>query len=354
MTDELLLVLNPPLLSKQRGCVAAWHAGGLNGPAIASDGRLRDFISDTYHAQFGSTTGSDSNDPLQLLPELGRWSIYFPGTAGNSATITLNASTTYDYTITYSDATTDTDSQASDGDGLLTFGGTDAKFAGLKVHRIVVVPDGGGATVADIDFSRQSLWDATRTNLMAVTGQTVTINRTATGRKASVVDRPLLLMGTDDYLEVADHAALNFGIGDMTMAIGLRKYGTSNTNLMQKKNSSATGTAGYQMFATSARGSDGTTQTAAALTLTVGLPIVPLLRRSRMGVAAFVGGTLQNETPDSSGSWSNDRPLRVGANSAATPGGFGDFEFFGAAIFRRALTDNEIRHLNRELLGVPV
>lgn len=352
MSFSRIALMEPPLLSRQQGCVAAWHAGGLPGSSLTSDGKLRDFIRNTHHATF-----IDSTNPLPLAPELGKWFVHFPGTSGNSATITLSDSTVYDYTITYSDGTTDTDTQTSTGAGLLTFGGTDAKFAGLKVRRIVITADGGGATIADIDFSQRSLWNETRTSLTAVTGgQTVTINRTTSGRKTSVVDRPLLLFGADDYLQVTHHADLVFGAGDsFTVAMALRQYDTPvNTGRYMTKGTTTprwllaaqttTHAGRFQILDGVASPFD------ASPSITAGTAHVKAgVRRASISVECFANATTNSRAADTTTSTIDDPAEDLYIGAAAAAASRQDFEFFAAAIFRRALSLSEIRQLGREL-----
>lgn len=83
------LIHRVPLLSPARGCVAAW-ATDRYGPShvgtpgdTANNARLLDFIGNSRHAQYGSTTGSDSNDPQYVEPDRGKWWAFFPGVGGN-------------------------------------------------------------------------------------------------------------------------------------------------------------------------------------------------------------------------------------------------------------------------------
>lgn len=330
------------------GAVAYWDARMYSG-----SGDLLDLTGNGHHAQFGSGAGADANDPLYLTTASEAWYVYFPGTSGNSATITLTAATTYDYTITYSDDTTDTDEQISDGSGVLTFGGTDAKFAGLKVKRILIVPDGGGATVADIDFTQRALWDTARASLTAVTGQTVTINRTTSGRKTTVVDRPQILFGTDDYLLVTDHAQLKFTTGeDFTLAMAIRQYATPiNTGRYVSKRT----TSGYLLISSGtslaprAFVDDGPdTAQANGPAITAGKATV-IGGRYRAGVTieAFTNGVLGSSASATSiGDITSTDNFVIGAEDGG--GTRQDFVFFAAALWRRALTDSEIVQLNRE------
>lgn len=348
-----LALMQPPLLSKQSGCVAAWHAGGLPGPSLSGTS-IRDFISNTHHA-----VPVDATNPLKLAPEGGLWYVYFPGSSGNSLTITLDDSTAYDYTIVYSDASTDTDGQTSTGAGLLTFGGTDAKFAGLKVRRILIVPDGGGATVADIVLTDPDAYNATRTSLVARSGHTVTINRSATGRKTSVVDRPILLLGTDDFMAVPDHPDLDFlASGGMTLALAYRAFGTPSATEAMVAKKATISSAGYAIYRTSAGnivgrvtdGSGGDDFPLAALAESG--PRVVTLRRPPGRVASiWRDGVKVADGASVTGDLSTATALRFGVFVGGAS--FAHYEWLGAALFRRALSNDEVARLNREMLGSP-
>jgi len=94
-----------------------------------------------------------------------------------------------------------------------------------KVYAAVIKNGIDGTTVFDLDPSVAVEPYATFVEQSSNLA-TVTINRSATGRKTAVVDRPLFLLGTDDYFEVPDHANLDFAAGDsFTIAIALRQYG---------------------------------------------------------------------------------------------------------------------------------
>jgi len=110
---------------------------------------------------------------------------YFPGAASNNVSIAgLSNSTTYDFTVTYSDDTTDTGTEDSDGSGNLVLGNTQPEFDGVWVKTIDVYTDGGAPsvnTVALLEFSGLSVGDTSFTESHAAL--TVTIN--ATGATAN-------------------------------------------------------------------------------------------------------------------------------------------------------------------------
>jgi hypothetical protein len=69
-----------------------------------------------------------------------------------------------------------------------------------KVYRAQILNGIGGTTVLDVDTS--VITTGAATSFTAVTGQTVTINRSTSGRKTVAVTQPTWLFGTDDYMEV--------------------------------------------------------------------------------------------------------------------------------------------------------
>ncbi len=69
-----------------------------------------------------------------------------------------------------------------------------------KIYRAQILNGIGGTTVLDVDTS--VITTGAATSFTAVTGQTVTINRSTSGRKSVAVTQPTWLFGTDDYMEV--------------------------------------------------------------------------------------------------------------------------------------------------------
>ncbi|MFZ9922747.1 MAG: hypothetical protein ACO3E4_07540, partial [Candidatus Nanopelagicaceae bacterium] len=78
-------------------------------------------------------------------------------------------------------------------------GSSTGPFAG-KLFRAQIYDGIDGTKVLDVDTSVITAGSAT--SFTAVTGQTVTINRSTSGRKTVAVTQPLWLLGTDDYMEV--------------------------------------------------------------------------------------------------------------------------------------------------------
>jgi hypothetical protein len=77
--------------------------------------------------------------------------------------------------------------------------GAGSPLAG-KVFRAQIFNGIDGTKVLDVDTS--VITTGAATSFTAVTGQTVTINRSTSGRKSVAVTQPTWLFGTDDYMEV--------------------------------------------------------------------------------------------------------------------------------------------------------
>ena len=96
------------------------------------------------------------------------------------------------------------------GTGATVFGGNQniqigANFTALggeaiKIYRAQILNGIDGVPVLDVDTSVIATGAAT--SFTALTGQTVTINRSTSGRKTTSVTHPVWLFGTDDYMEV--------------------------------------------------------------------------------------------------------------------------------------------------------
>lgn len=81
-----------------------------------------------------------------------------------------------------------------------------------KFYRAQILNGIDGTPVLDVDTSVISSGSAT--SFTALTGQTVTINRSTSGRKTVCVTHPVWLFGTDDYMEVnnrwLEHTGTNY------------------------------------------------------------------------------------------------------------------------------------------------
>lgn len=217
-----------------------------------------------------------------------------------------------------------------------------------KVYRAQIYNGINGTCVLDVDCN--AITSGSQTSFLAATGQTVTINRATSGRKAvampsrNLTKSPLMLFGTDDYCEVqgADqHRWLNFGAGQpFTAVIALREWSTPTTNRRYICKRGPNGwtlageagtTVGLYFDDVRGRGANATgSMVYGALSIMAG-------RRSVATRTATFGGTT---VAASTASLATSFPTAVGRDSGGTL--YFDGELFAAAIFRRALSDREI------------
>ena len=351
---------------------AAWRAGdtpvGGGQPDVSGQGA-------DHPAQYGSAPGADVNDPLRLVPDgwvdydnPGTQVTHFPGTANNHLSVGgLANATAYDYTVTYADDTTAAGEETTDGAGNLVLGGVQANFNAEEVKTINVYPDGGtgvGDTVAFADLTDRVLVTPEVAAFVDAYGLTWTVSRSAAGRKLAVVPQPILLLGTDDYLEVADHADLDFAADESFTVVSLwRTYGTPGATefFLHKR---AGGDEGYLLrFNGAARDvkafieATNTTSTAddtVAVSVAGQLFSAALVRDvANDKLHAALDGTLSAGTTDATtATLETTYPVHIGSDHV--PDGFINGEFIGAAIFRSALTGAQIITAGNELQGIIV
>lgn len=191
-------------------------------------------------------------------------------------------------------------------------------------------------------------------------GTVWTVNRSSSGRKAVVMDGSVpavLLLGTDDYLEVADDPRLDFGAGEsFTVVAVVRRWGVAAaTQTIMRKGSSVgyglqhrTAGNGYEtVFAT-----DGTATPVANSGVDRGgtLASLALVRNVNADtVSLSVDGVSAASTIDTTtATLANNAVMRVGADTP-TAGFYWEGEFVAAAIFREALSSADLARLAREL-----
>lgn len=239
--------------------------------------------------------------------------------------------------------------------------GVSNRFIG-KVYRAIIVNgyDGAGTVVFDADFTTGITSGAQATfTESSVNAATVTINRSTSGRKAVAVVQPTLLFGTDDYMEVADNALLNFGATDsFTVMTAARVWATPVSSRYVSKYSNSG--AGWQLrnngalqsavfaaydgaafaFGISTSSSSGDLRTFTGVRNTATDEIV-----------TYMDGTAGTPVADTTTlSLSNTLPLTIGRRSGVGTE-YADMEFFGAAIWRRALSAAEITTVSNHYAG---
>jgi len=228
-------------------------------------------------------------------------------------------------------------------------GGSDI-FAG-SFYRCIVRNGIDGTTVFDANFTTgiTSGGQTTFTESSA-NAATVTINRATSGRKSVAVVRPVLLFGTDDYLQITDSDLLDFGASDsFTFMFVGRAWNTiaSGNHWITKRN--VAGTNGYTLRATGGAlsvsslwddGPDAVTPSAVAFAAGPTFVATGVLDRSATIARSYVNNTAGSTSSTSAlGDISNSDPLYVGRTGDPL---YGDFELLAVAVFRRVLSTNEI------------
>jgi len=235
-------------------------------------------------------------------------------------------------------------------------GGGGVDMATGKFYRAIVRNGIGGTTVFDADFTT-GITSGAQASFTATTGQTVTIFRATSGRKAVAVTRPIVLLGTDDYFEVPDSASLNFGATDsFTVLMVARGFGLPSTNSRLLSKNGTTGP-GYRIRLNSADGNPFFNITDGTITTDTAASPVSALTGGSMRVYTGVRNVTADQVATNSGSvmttpstdattttLSNTSVLRIGSDAPAA-GSYADFEFVAAAVFRRALTAAEISNI---------
>lgn len=201
-----------------------------------------------------------------------------------------------------------------------------------------------------------NITDAAATNFIATTGQTVTVTRSTTGRRTTLVTRPVWLFGTDDYMEVPDNELLNFGPSDSFTALVLvRQWSTPGFWGRYINKAISSPGAGWSLSSNASTMAlytyinDGVDGASRGQTMTTGKLSVlgTRLDREAATLATFCDTTFSDPVVSTSAieDLSNSAPLRIGTLSY-TVGGFQDMELVAAAVFRRSLTTEEITLIN--------
>lgn len=213
-----------------------------------------------------------------------------------------------------------------------------------KVYRAQVFNGIAGTKVLDIDTSIIGSGSATSFN--ALTGQTVTINRSTSGKKTAVVTHPVWLFGTDDYMTVADNDLLDFAATDPFTVIAITRTWSGTTgfgSVITKNAPQGAVRPGYSIYFNNSSVtitgviSDASTRVNAnALTVTTGsLQTLSLTRNVSADTVAIGGTTAVTDTTTTT--LASTATLDIGFGS-----GFVDMELIAAAIFRTALTTDQI------------
>ena len=225
--------------------------------------------------------------------------------------------------------------------------GDNADFLTGKIYRAQVLDGIDGTKVLDVNTS--TIGAGSATSFTALTGQTVTISRSTAGKKSAVVTHPVWLFGTDDYMEVADNALLDFAATESFTALYIGRQWATPTNFRYLLQKITVANVGYGIFnngtalqETFAVG-DGTflpTNTGASYTAGSLFVLGGIRNVSTDNVAAFSAGAIQTGVTDTTtGTLANANVLNINKGTGAE---YTETEMFAVAIFRRALTSTEI------------
>jgi hypothetical protein len=240
------------------------------------------------------------------------------------------------------------------GTGSLTNSASDVQFgttggsymAAGKFYRAQILNGIDGTKVLDVDTS--VLTSGAATSFTATTGQTVTINRSTSGRKSVAVVSPCWLFGTDDYMEVASQPLIDFGATDsFTMLAVVRQWNTPGTDRVLWKGLNTTGPLwGLNITSSTELNlqlTDGTNYTTGNVAITTGaISVLAGIVNRSTGIGNSIVNNAYSTNKDVSGmgSLANSEVMRVGV--AATGANYADMELIAVAVFRRALTSTEI------------
>jgi hypothetical protein len=222
-----------------------------------------------------------------------------------------------------------------------------------KVYRVRVLSTIGGTAVLDADFT-SGITSGGQTSFTESSSNaaTVTINRSTSGRKAVAVVRPVWLLGTDDFFQVADNDLLDFAATDsFTVVAVVRYWGTIANNSIVGKGTGNIGATmqGYQMFfsggAPSFRLGDGTTRVGGVAVTTASSGSLAAYSFHR-DVASDQVWAARNGTESSSritdtttGTLASGENMYIGGQAATS---FSDCELLAAMVFRRTLSATEL------------
>jgi hypothetical protein len=238
-------------------------------------------------------------------------------------------------------------------------GGTTANAAG-KFYRAQVFNGIDGTKVLDVDTS--VITSGAATSFTALTGQTVTINRSTAGRKAVAVVSPVWLFGTDDYMEVADNDLIDFGASDsFTVLAVVRQWDTPTNNGYIIGKTTATETNGYRIRQNGTTlgalvgiqdGTNGVTRTTTNATAGALSSFSLVTNRSDQTLTGYINSTATATVSTTTvGTLISSEVLRIGRRPGSGTPAYQDFELLAVAVFRRALTSTEITALTTYFQG---
>jgi hypothetical protein len=217
----------------------------------------------------------------------------------------------------------------------------------------VTVTDGAATTYADPDLSDRTGVVGPFATFTDGAGNTWTINRSATGKQFTIVDQPMFVYdGVDDYMLIADHADLNFDVGDsLTLMLVERKFNTITTDTHLWSKRGAAPTKGYYLqavatmwthIATLYDGSAVAQDVGAAGSAGVTNVLAMVRNVADDDLEIFRNGVGSGSpTPDTTTvTLANPNPINIGRYNGGSQYHRG--QIIGVALWREALTDTEV------------
>lgn len=213
-----------------------------------------------------------------------------------------------------------------------------------------------GSTVGSTSFFSVStatgITSGSQTSFTCTTGQTINVVRSTSGRKSVAVTRPTLLFGGDDYLEVANNAALDFNASQSMTALAIfRSWATPTAFGRLLDRADASVVTGWTLQLKSDRTlfaqiGDGVNLATRSGVSTIGASgtlscAAMVVDRTAQTIASVAGSTISATASTSTvGSPSLASVMAVGKSAAGIT--YQDMELVAAAVFRQALTANDI------------
>lgn len=227
---------------------------------------------------------------------------------------------------------------------------------GAKTYRAQILNGINGTVVLDVDCD--AITSGAATEFTALTGQRVSIMRGDSGRKTVAMPakryggQPVLLHGTDDYMECQNnwqYNLLDFDKSQSFTVVAIARQWSSGPNNSLLLSSGASSVNGYGITVTSPTtnnfvASEPTANLSAACpsrasgSINVSTGVYDRTAFTLTPYTGIIAGSpvaLTNEAPNNT-----TRPMTIGRESSATS--YTDCEFYAAAVFRRTLTKNEI------------
>lgn len=193
---------------------------------------------------------------------------------------------------------------------------------------------------------------------------TVTINRAASGYVSTVVDRDMWVLSTDDYMLVADNNLLDFDTADDFTVVAAVRPSLLTGGALGAFLSKEAGAAGWILYHSGSGTSDdvqfqvrdGTVSPLDSITDGVAVHTLTVLAGRRDATAneieVFVDGVGSGTptTDTTTATQANAVDLNIGRRGGGVS--YVEGQIVAVAVFREALTDDEVAAVGNALLGI--